>query len=309
MVTIMTIMAVAMIVSACDGSGSQGTNSEYHSTKMRELGVIPWVECNWPDVPVNKADPHSSSTFEHTVKGLEIWKSVTGTAIVTTLPGKEALYPRLRDRVPGMRIIPGLKTKDLLVRLDSVEGWKAVAREVLAIQDKSGERVVLLENEKAVYPFIRGEQAADMDQLRKALDSLPKDNEYLWYPSIFGKEEEQKRCAEVCGVVQEVLLNVRFLDQRFQGKRAVSDRTRKAADLRLMKIAKRPTLRMAYFYGPDHPHVWWNDDQIFQALSQLRSGRSDSADVVLYPGLKRWVEAARSLSERLTSPPAIPVEP
>jgi len=268
---------------------------------MSVITVTPMVEVNWVDAPM-RGVPGTPTYFEHAVEGLRIWQRVTDTAIVSTRPGNAELYTRLRDSVPGMRIIPGLKTKDLLDRLDSVNGWKAVVREVAAICDTSGERVVLIENEKAVYPFIRGEQSADMDQLRKALSFLPKDIEYLWYPSIFGTEKEQMRCAQLCCAVQEVLSSVRFLDQRFQGEQAVCDRWRIAADRRLMAIAQRPTLRMAYFYGPEYPITFWRDAQIHVALRYIRSGSPAHREAVIYPGVLRWPEAARELTKRLQSP-------
>jgi len=268
--------------------------------------IIPWVECNWPDAPANKDDPASKSTLDHVVDGLLLWQGVTDTAIVSTMPGKTRLYATLRSRVPGMRIIPGLKTMTLLDRLDSETGWQVIANEVSAIAAATGERVILLENEKAVYPFIRDEQAVDVSRLRKALDRLPKNIEYLWYPSIFGKEAEQQRAAEICRAAEDALVNVRFLDQRFQGARAVTDPARIAADRRLRAFARRPTLRMAYFYGPDHPITWWRDDQIDEAMQVCARAPDASTEVVIYPGLKRWAKAAESLSAKLKGPAARP---
>jgi len=275
----------------------------WHEWSCRiELGLTPWGECNWPDALTNTTDPNSPTFFEHTVEGLKVWNSVTDTAIVTTMPGKADLYPRLRQAVPGMRIIPSLKTLELLADgFESGDGWARVADEVAAIiQLTPNAEQVLLENEEAVRPFIKGDQMSDIARLGAGLLQLPDDMVYLWYPSIWGNEAEQGRCAEVCRVVEDVLPNVRFIDQRFQGQPAVTDPSRAAADRRLMKIAKSPTLRMAYFYGPDHPHMFWRDDQIHQALLQLRSGRTGPAEAVIYPGWRRWVEAAIALTERLT---------
>jgi len=294
-----TIVAGIMSVVAIGASCVPNANAVDGPALPPRPKIIPWVECNWPDAPVDKGDPSSKPILDHVIEGLLIWQRVTDTAIVSIMPGQTRLYHTLHSRVPGMRIIPGLKTMTLLDRLDSESGWQAIANEVLAIAAATGERVVLLENEKAVYPFIRDKRALDTNRLRKALDRLPKDMDYLWYPSIFGKEAEQKRGAEVCRAVEDALVSVRFLDQRFQGKRAVTDPARIAADRLLRAIAGRPTLRMVYFYGPEHPIVWWRDDQIDEALGECSRAPGGSTEVVVYPGLKRWVDAAKSLLDRL----------
>ena len=297
--TLVSIPILVMSVSStacCDPD-----NSAQSKPKTTErLTIIPWVELNY-------------KTYDQQgIEGLQIWRTVTDTAIVSTRPGRADLYTKLRKKLPDMRIIPGLKPngagKDLLPTFDSQKGWEDVAKEISKLRETSGQKTVLLENEKAVYPYVRGEQSVDIRKLKKALGSLPDDIEYLWYPSIFGKEEEQERCAKVCQAVEDVLTNVRFLDQRFQGQRAVKAGARKDADRRLKAIASRPTLRMAYFYGPNHPNVWWKDDQVLTALSHIRDRPDDPGDVVLYPGVKRWVEAARSLTAQL-QPSVSPEDP
>lgn len=276
---------------------SQARSDAAPGKPIPRVKIIPWVEDNYAQYD------------DRVVEGLRIWRKVADTAIVSTMPGRAALYPKLRERVPGMRIIPGLKTMDLLPRFDSVKGWRRVAEEVSAILAAGGERVVLLENEVAIKAFVDGAQPLNLDRLRQGLALLPGDVAYLWYPSIYGHEQDKRsRCAEVCRVVAETLLNVRLLDQRYQGRRAVSDRARIAADAILKSISRRPTLPMLYFYGSEHSYTFWRDEQVHEALGYVRKDWGDEADVVLYPGLKRWVEAARSLSQRLSAvrPPERP---
>ncbi len=282
------LIQIVLLFTVSSADCQTGGSESRPGRTTQKLRIIPWVEVNFPPRYVEDA-----------VEGLRIWRKVTDTAIVSTMPGRADLYRELRKRVPDMHIIPGLKTMDLLKRFDSVGGWRIVAKELAAIRAASGERVILLDNEIAMKPYIDGVQPVNLDRLRTGLSKLPRDIDYLWYPSIFGKDDKQRRNAEVCRVVEEVLKDVRFLDQRYQGIRAVTDRARIAADKRLKAIARKPTLPMLYFYGSDGRYVWWKDEQVHEALEHIRREWGDSADVVIYPGVKRWVEAASSISRRI----------
>ena len=63
--------------------------------------------------------------------------------------------------------------------------------------------------------------------------------------------------------------------------------------------AGRSTLPMLYFYGPGHPVQFWKDEQLGQALDIIQREWGNKAEVVFYPGVKRWEEAARKLSKGL----------
>lgn len=254
------------------------------------LKIIPWVELNY------------SAFDEQGIEGLLIWQEVTDTAIVSTIPGRDALYTKLQNRVPGMRIIPGLKTMHLLDRFDSVEGWQAISQEVSAIRQTSGESVILLENEVAIEAWVMGTEILDLNRLREGLALLPGDTEYIWRPSVYwfiAGDEGHQRLAEVCRVAEEVLPNVRFQSQRYIARDTVqSQRYANAEDL-LNSIASKPTLPKLFFYGPDYDLVWWMDSELLEALSYIREDWGPYADVMIYAGLEHWVEAARSLSGQL----------
>lgn len=255
------------------------------------LKIIPWVEDNFAkyDAPV--------------VEGLQIWQKVTDTAIVSTMPGRADLFASIHDGVPGMKIIPGLKTMNLLRRFDAVEGWEHVASEIRAIQSVTGSKIILLENEVAMKKYVDGEHKLNLQQLRKGLKKLPADLQYYWYPSIWGNGIKQSRNERVCKLVEEVLKGVRFLDQRYQGRRAVSDKSRINADHKLRKFIKNKTLPMQYFYGPDHPVVFWKDHDLAEALQLIRDHDhwKEDPQVVIYTGVKRWVTGARILTGKLDS--------
>ena len=131
---------------------------------------------------------------------------------------------------------------------------------------------------------------------------LPGDVEYLWYPSVFwfvAGEDGQERCVDICQVVETTLEDVRFLDQRYCSRSTVGNLRYVEAGEDMDSIANRPTLPMQFFYGPDHETVWWRDRELHEALSYVRRDWGADADVIIFPGLERWVEAAVSLREQL----------
>lgn len=245
--------------------------------------IVPWVE---------STNSRRSIKIDDLVEGLLIWSEITDTAIVSTSPGGESLYPVLRKRVPGMIIIPGVKTKDLLPRFDSVAGWRAVARQVRVVCDASGQTRVLLENESASKKSMHGKYEIDLARFRKGLQQLPKGIEIIWYPSITGASEaQQQRCERLCRVAAEVL-DVSFTDLSLNCPAALRHRLSKVGTQRLDKIAKKPTIPILYCYGPGSR--WWMDEEIPGALTHVKGGW-----VILYPGGKRWPQAARSITRIL----------
>ncbi len=285
---------------ATDGEAESDV-AVYSIPRCEPLTIIPWVECNWPGAPMHGDKLASATMLDYVVEGLLVWKTVTDTAIVSTMPNRADLYTELHRRAPEMRIIPGLKTWHSLERFDSVSGWRVIAREVSAIRATSGERVIVLENETALEDWVKGRETLDTRKLREGLALLPTDMQYLWHPSLWlsAGDEAQQRLMQVCQVVEEALRDVRFLDQKYNAHHSVNNARFAKASKVLHSIASRPTLPMQFFLGTDNKNVWWRDDQIDEALSYVRTDWGNSADVVLYIGQKRWVEAAQSLSTRL----------
>ena len=248
--------------------------------------IIPWVE---------STNSRKSIKVDDLVDGLVVWSKITDTAIVSTSPGGESLYPVLLARVPGITIIPGVKTHELLPRFDSVTGWKAVARQVTAVLKAAGGKRVLLENETACKKYFNGEQEIDLDRLREGLRQLPAGIEVIWYPSITGAGERQRqRCERVCRIAAEVL-DVLFVNLSMNSPKALRHKASHRGKQRLDKIAKKPTIPMMYCYGPGSR--WWMDEDIPGALKHVMGGR-----VILYPGGKRWPQAARSITKLLSEP-------
>jgi hypothetical protein len=240
--------------------------------------VIPWIEVNSFD----------GAGIETCIEGLRLWKSVTDTVIVSTMPDHAVLFRRLKERVPDLHIIAGLKTYPLLNRFDSKEGWQAVARNVAAFLEATGESRILLENETALKVYTKGDEVLDLAGVRSGLALLPRDVRVIWYPAVHGQDERtQRRLEALCRVVAEQC-DVQFVDLSLDGPRRLNDEWAPRARRTLKSLSRHSTIPILYCYGDDR---WWRDEQIPQALRRIED---DAA--ILYPGAKRWLEAAHSLT-------------
>lgn len=275
------------------GSAFGEVGAEARLCRYFPLKVIPWVELNYPPCMLDEI-----------VFGLQTWRDscLAYAGIVSTMPGKASLFTTLKALVPNMRIIPGLKTMDLLPQFDNVEGWRNVAAEVRLIV--AGEPmtaahipIVLLENEKAMKSYVDGTQTIDLALLASGLKLLPTGVEYWWNPSIFGFQQvTQDRNAAVCEVVAKTLSRFRFVNLRYQGRGAVEDRWRKFADARLQALSRLPTIPKLYFYGPGHGDNFWLDEEVGVPLNLVLDKWGPGAEVIIYPGVVRFAEAAKSLT-------------
>jgi len=268
---------------------------------VQSIKLIPWVE-------LNKATP---ANVDSVVAGLVQWRVVTDRAFVSVVPGNASVYHELKKRVPDMRILPGLKTNDLLSQFDDVDGWGRIGKEMTAILSGSGEDHIVLENESAIRAYLEGKQPIHLPELRKGLQSLPPNVHVIWYPSIVGESEEmQARAAAVCRIAVEVL-SVRFVDLSASGPKTLQSKWARLAKQQLSLISDRPVVPMLYFYGPGSR--WWQDDQIGGALAAATTDFRDSVKqdalaehwIILYPGAKRWHEAAASIAAELAEAAAL----
>jgi hypothetical protein len=255
------------------------------------LKIIPWVECNGPD------------HVEATVDGLRGWLSSTDTAIVTTTHNFARLYSDICQRVPRMRIYPGLKTDGFLEDdFASPEGWKAIQREVVDAIWRTRTHVFVFEMESAMRPVWEGKQECDLNRLRASIQGahFPTNVTYWWYPSIGAwSEDEQGIAASVCRTVQASLRNVVFLDSAtFSGPKSLTWDANVRA-MGYLPFAYNPPIPMLYCYGPTKG--WWQDEDLPEALEYVEDGPA-----ILYPGLERWPEAAREISRILIDAGLIP---
>jgi len=278
--------AARILVGILIGAGSRcvaGPEAPPTESASLHSKLIPWVE-------VNTLDPVA---IDRAVEGLLIWRQITDTAIVSTTPGRAELYRRLKQKVPDFQIVPGLKTHSVLDRFDSVEGWRTIAGDVSAFVEITGSWQVVLENETALKSYAHGNQEMSLEHLRDGLALLPKNVRVVWYPSIYGQDAKtQQRLEAVCRIVAQQC-DVQFTDLSIDGPKRIGDRWQGMAREKLKPLSRHPTMPILYCYGDDR---WWQDEQIPEAI-RMAEGKT----VILYPGSKRWPEAARSLSGLLQS--------
>jgi len=247
------------------------------TVECEPLRVTPCIECNW------------SSQLNSTIEGLLSWQYKVKEAIVITMPGKSDIFIDIRNQVPHIKIIPGLKTMTLLDRFDSIEGWGKIAQEV------QGD-VFYLDNEVALRKVVMGEETINPDTLRIALAQLPVAT-YLWHPSSYwfiNGAAGVQNLMEVCAIAEEVL-SVKFIDQEFCGR----DILKRNIQASLEVIADQPTITKMYFYNR---RAWWLYDEFDLALSRVKNYRGCTTEVIIYPGAADWIEASKVLSNKLNPP-------
>lgn len=249
--------------------------------------IIPWVE-------KNKGD---AAAIDDVALGLLEWCKVTDQAIVTTSPGHLDIYDVLRNRVHhrvhGMRIIPGLKTNDLLrYRFGDFHGWTGIGKELAGMAERTGSKIVVLEHESAIERYRLGREVIDWTIFRKCLAQLPKDLTIWWYPAMTGEnDDEQDRMTSLSCEIVESCGNVVLLDHQSRGgPRALtyswSIKGREKLDEIVRDVPGASILPMLYFLGPKEPY--WQDDQIHEALDAAGSDK-----VIIYPGAKGWERMAK----------------
>ena len=246
--------------------------------------VVPWLEVNYPD----------RDHVAHAIEGLRIWQTITDTAIVSTVPRQSRIYTELRRQVPGMSLIPGIKTAPALGDdpLGNLKRWETLAGEIASSCQAAGETRFLLENEKAFSEHPGGKPEFDLGKLREGLGKLPADLEYLWYPSVEGGGQRLRRRVAMCEVVQDVL-DVRFVDHTSL-RRPVTGRapTTSKASTVLNAAAAKPTIPMVHCRNADH----WHFEGMARAFKLVARGWGSGSVCIPYPGEARWLPAARAIA-------------
>ena len=240
--------------------------------------LIPWIEVNQPEA------------VDDAVAGLREWSKLTDTAIVTTVPGMPEIYDRIR--VPGVQIIPGVKTNDALDGFDDVVGWKLVSEDLSDMAQRCGSKRVVLECESAVGAYGLGKEALDWHKFRTGIRLLPKELEIIWYPGITGNNpDKQTRMMNLCKAVVEEHANTILVDRTYGRPAAVKWHWSKEARKWLVVIGA-PTIPMQYVQGSDD---YWRYDQIREALGHV----INAPEVIIYPGAKDFEPAAIGIGKAL----------
>jgi hypothetical protein len=253
------------------------------------LKIMPWVECNLP------------KHLDNTIAGLRTWGTMFDTAIVSTTPGNAGLLERVKAAVPGVRIIPGMKTFTILEDFDSAEDWRQVRDEIVAAMNAVGEKAVIFENEWAIRG-IWGDrdfepQDLDLEQLEAAMRAadFPPGVTYYWYPSVPSRDKRIQDLAEsIVSVAQKVLGNVVLVDNAsVNGPGAERSGSNIRAGEAIASLADGKIAAILYCYGPGSS--WWQDEQLPDAI-KLAHETHRLNTLILYPGQDRWAEAALTIT-------------
>lgn len=241
--------------------------------------AIPWIEINY-------ADPTS---VDNALMGCVYWSAAVTHVCISVDPANVVKLPELRSRLPrALTLVPGIKTSPILIPagLDNPDGWKHLAQ---AVHD-AGALVVVLENESAIDAYLGGAKL-DWDKLRAGLALLPQDVTVWWYPTLAGSGEQLQRRIRLCLAVQDALgQRVRFIDHATYWSPTSSESAgTQVCTGELDGLARLPVVPLLYC----HNDATW-------PLAQLRAGvEKTAADVaIVYPGWRRWVDAARAFAGR-----------
>lgn len=269
------------------------TGQPSDSQPRKPVLIVPWIE-------VNEDKPELLASA---IEGLKIWRSQTDTAIVSTTPGRARIYTELKRALPGMKIIPGVKTAGPLRPFDSLTGWSEVGREVRKMCAAAGENRCVLEHETALCNeekgrpnYWDGDDVIDWSRFKECLKQLPPEVEIWWYPSfVTGRKKAARHgfSEKMCATVQEIC-KVRFVEYELSKPPNRNNWWDPELTAIMNRVAKEPPIPIIYAWLVDGRWAYWRDDEIPEALALVKG---DIA--IIYPGATRWVEAARTVTRRL----------
>lgn len=249
--------------------------------------IRPWVEANQG----SRSEEKRRAERVQCIAGAKVWSEITDTIIVTTTPGHADLYPMLAQQLPGLRIIPGLKTHPVF-RTDGFDftfNWSRLATEVQGILDTTGTDTFVLEHETAFGRYWRGELPLDLVSLKSGLLQLPRDVTYLWYPVLLANELQRAACVPMMQVVQETidcqLVDLTMCEPPEQRDNIIAQQA--LDDL----ATTHPPVPIQYFGGP-----YWPVSRFGEALKRA-AARPFS---IPYPGLSAWESTAREIVAGIT---------
>jgi hypothetical protein len=150
------------------------------------------------------------------VKGLQAWDPIADGAVVTIGARHVGNHFRwLQEMVPSMQLIPSITTSGIMGHCEhwgSQEKWLELAAVVMAVHEQLPDVPVLLENEWALRDFFQGKKPLDYTRFAMLLNTLPRDVDYIWYPSAGGWGDKLERYITVSGIVQAMIRPVHFAD-------------------------------------------------------------------------------------------------
>lgn len=266
------------------------------TSSRTQARVIPWIELNY-------LEPRF---IEPVIAGCRSWATVSDTVCITgNGPYVRETYELLTRRLPGLKIIPGVKTsggdQSLLKRFDDVAGWRHVAAAVRTACALTGSRRCVLENETAIGAYLDGRVPLDPNALAEGLRQLPPEIEYIWCPGHVGGYDRLQRAATLVRIAQANLAHLTLVALRYQQANWTDGRAHpvRKKQLDLDAATGLPVIPIGFFEG--RPNDW----SAVQVLEFARLAAADAREVFVYPGGKQWTtfmsDATRTIRSALPS--------
>jgi hypothetical protein len=284
----------------CDDAVAQDSGVAERLLKLKLRSVtdetplprwLPWVE-------VNAAPP--SPAYDTAISGAQRWAAICSTICISTAPANcKAVYCALRDDLPDMMIVPGIKTGPALgsqagVRIDDVGGWAEIAEAVALAARICENQHCVLENETGWADYLTGEYEPDWEAVRNGLLQLEQTGVRLvWYPAaVFADEAWFARAQRFIELLVATNPDVTLITYGWYRPAAVrnpiaQDRQRWNESLGVA------CLDICYFYPETVRPGDWRAHQLGYVIDNC------PLDFLLYPGLKHWSECGRLCVEEL----------
>ena len=244
--------------------------------------VIPWGVANHiPDCDC-RACQAAGGYYNRILECLRLWRISVDEAIVTTHPRPSISDPVMRGLVKELaplRIIPGVDPNPALVRrLDNVEGWRQVAAAVPRLMEITGSERFVINAELSIKSMRLGEYVPDWDKVRVGLKLLPRDVEYIWYPSIScwvdrpghkkWTKDDLTLQTTFLSLVVETLPNVTLTTFEHMAPGSATSEAEAARQAYVLEHFKVPTIPRVWFYDDSY---YWDVVQFPEAFATCQS--------------------------------------
>jgi hypothetical protein len=313
---------LALAEAATQPAMGRGDNSGL-TTRPARPKILPWLELTERRLIFSEKlgrveGSEGRVTFgEYCIRGLDYWKKVTDTAIITTHPDTlKGTFEYLMARRPaGMRILGGISTYSLPggtpqdrrpYDFADAKGWEAIAGRARHITRLTGNNVCVLENELALKPFHSDGKSIDFEKLQKTLATLRATGiEFWWYlPAIAENTAKfpnrQQESIQFIKAISTALPNCRFIvgyigygDWR-QNKRTEITR-------RQMMVHMLGQPRLLDYMAVTKDGHWENGNPLLFHTSQTAFAEiknlPEVGEICIYPGHMNWVTIAREFAE------------
>lgn len=274
--------------------------------------LIPWLEINVPNADATRywteedgAKP-GMTVLDYGLAGLAHWLTATDQVIVTTRVNQvDYLYPALQSAIPDPQsviLIGGFKTQDrsLLPGMDPYDpatwdfadpaGWQRIAQAAQRVAELTGRRIVLLENEGALWHYHTGEKTINLARLTMALAPLRDSGLQIWWnlPAVVAPgdtfSDRRERTAQLTAAVAAAVPDSVFLCgcAMYPNWRADSDKTGRRDQMLNIVGTERFLDRLLLTAGGDYRRY-----SIEAAIVEL--WRLPEGPVIVYPGAKDWI--------------------